>query len=153
MYLLEAMKTAPALNWMAAFVSFRNRKIFLIQGKKEAFSESKTLCQVLRQASWGVLNDLERPRRIGKPSRWWGPRGESTSLQLPALAPTLPCQASTPCATACHLRGCSILFSSPALRSKHLWQSRFNTPVLITSLSAGERSKPELSPGSGNTGY
>lgn len=124
---------------MAAFVSFRSRRIFLTQGKKEAFSENKTLCQILQQALWGVLHDLERPRCISEPGRWCGLRRHSSSAQLWVPAPTLPRRASTPRAAGCPLRGRSILFSSSPLHS-------LSPPALNISGSPGLTSLPSYSP-------
>lgn len=152
---LEALKTASALNWIAAFVSFRSRRIFLIQGKKEVFSENKTLHQVLCQESWGfwmtwrghiILVSLAggedwEDRAPLCSSRHWHPhcharQGHHRQQVVPSGD------------TASSFAAFPLLLFIFTTCSKLLWSSQFKTPAPIKSPFAGKRSKPEslLSP-------
>lgn len=159
MCLLEALKTTPALDWMAAFVSLRSRRIFLIQGKKEVFSENKTLHQVLCQESWGFWMTWRAHITLvslagsegwedGAPlcsSRHWHHHCHARqNHHKQQVVPSGDIASSfVPFSLLVTFTTCSELF----------WRSQFNTPAPVNSHSAGKRSKCELSPKPNSTAY
>lgn len=127
-----SLENSPSSELNGCFCLLYEQKDFPYPGKERSLFREQDFVPGSLPGVMGFLNDLERPHRVGKPSRQWGLRRQSTSLQLQALASTFPCQTSSSCATGCSLRGHRILLCSlptSSIHFHHLLQTSLTVTV------------------------